>query len=129
MYLPSSGGDSGCGLTVNIFGLSVERVKYNPLGRDFYLHETTIAGKGAARGHFISGQDIDAASSVQSLRVRVKPSTRVQAGYSRHDAVCDFSSREQLASIVEHPDLITGADAPRLGVSGVEPDRVIGQRL
>lgn len=100
---------------------------YHP--RITYLNKTTVGGKGAARGHSISGEDIDAASSVQSLGVRAKPSARVQASHSRHDAVRDFSNREELASIIEHSDLITGIDAPRLGVSGVEPDRIVGQRL
>ena len=101
----------------------------NHLSHNFYLNKTTVVGKGAARGHFVSGEDIDAASSVQPLRVRAKPSARIQARHSGHNAVRNFGNREELASVIEHPDLIAVIDAPELGIDGVEPDRVVGQRL
>jgi len=101
----------------------------NHLSHDFYVNKTTVGGKGAARGHFISGENIDAAPPIQSLSIGAKPSARVQAGHSRHDAVCDFSNREKLASTIEHSDLVVILDAPGAGVSGVEPNPVVGQRF
>jgi hypothetical protein len=104
-------------------------VTFNHLSGDFYLNEATVAGKGAARGHCIRGEDVHAASSVKSLGVRAKPSARVQASHPRHNAVCNVSSHEQLASIIEHSDLVAGVDTPRLGVSGVEPNCIVGQQF
>ena len=63
------------------------RVTQRDLFGERNLDQATVAGKGAAWGHGISGEDVHAASSVDSLGVRAKPSARVQASHSRHDAI------------------------------------------
>lgn len=99
------------------------------LTRQLYLDQATVAGKSPARGHFISGENVHAASAVQPLIIRPKPGPRIQAGHPRLDAVCYLRRRQQFTSIVEDPYLVAMANATRLGVSRVKPEPVVRQRL
>jgi hypothetical protein len=93
----------------------------------FYLNKTTVASKGSAGGHRISGKDIDATTFVNALLIRAKPSSSVQTGHPGHDSVRDLNSAYQLASVVEHTDHVAAFEVSGSSIDRVKPDIIIRQ--
>ena len=73
----------------------------------FNLDQTGIAGKGAAGGHHIFGENIDTATVINAVIIRPKPGAGIQADNPFHDPIGDFSGGAQLAAIIVNHDPVS----------------------
>lgn len=71
------------------------------------LDPAGIAGKGAAGGHGISGENIHTAAIIDAFCVRLEPDAGIQADNPCHDPIGDSGAAAQASAIIVDHDAVS----------------------